>query len=64
MQNIHTIAEGHGINKSVSVTEMILNNFENARTTKPGKRFSRKGFASQLGLTQGKTDSSLDVIRK
>ena len=64
MQNIHKIAEGHGINKSVSVAEMVLNNFENARTTKPSKRFSRKGFTSQLGLTQSKTDRSSDVIRK
>ena len=64
MQNVYEIAKRHGVDHSVSIAHIVLNNFENACITKPRKRLSRKGFASQLGLTQGKADSSFDVIRK
>jgi hypothetical protein len=63
MQNVHRFLESDSVNRSVSVSRVVLNYLQHARTLSL-PRLSRSVFPAELGDSQGCADAVFDALRK
>jgi hypothetical protein len=61
MKHIDGLSKAHGVNGSISIAIMILDNFENTRSSEALQRFRGRMFVTALCLIERKADIALHL---